>query len=206
MERRKARTRGRLVQAAQQFLSQSSWVDVSVAQLTEEAGVAVGSFYYHFDSKEELFDAAVLATLDQQASAVNAATGSLDDPAEKYAVGVRTTGRLSRTYPVLARVMVNSALRYVTTTHGLGALALRDLTEGKESGRFAIEDPELLFVATGGAVLALLSYLDANPDIDAGEAADDLARAMLRMCGLTQRQATLVVARPLPELLVQPVA
>jgi AcrR family transcriptional regulator len=200
MERRKARTRAALLTAAQQFLAQSTWVEVSVAHITEAAGVGVGSFYNHFDSKDELFDAAVRETLDQQASAVAAATQLLDDPAEKYAVGVRTTGRLSRTYPVLARVMVNSGLSYVTTTHGLGALALRDLTEGMESGRFAIDDPELLFVATGGAVLALLSHLDAHPDLDAGLAADELARAMLRMCGLTRRQAAGVVARPLPQL------
>jgi AcrR family transcriptional regulator len=202
MERRKARTRAALVGAAQTFLAQSTWVDVSVAHLTEAAGVAVGSFYYHFDSKEQLFDAAVRETLDQQASAVAAVTQALDDSAEKYAVGVRTTGRFSRTYPVLARVMVNSGLSYVTTTHGLGALALRDLTEGMESGRFAIEEPELLFVATGGAVLALLSHLDTHPDIDAGRAADELARAMLRMCGLTKRQADSVVGRPLPQLAV----
>jgi AcrR family transcriptional regulator len=202
MERRKARTRAALLRAAQQFLSQSTWVEVSVAHITEAAGVAVGSFYYHFDSKEELFDAAVRETLDQQALAVAAVTQSLDDSAEKYAVGVRTTGRLSRTYPVLARVMVNNGLSYVTTTHGLGALALRDLTEGMESGRFAIDDPELLFVATGGAVLALLSHLDSHPEIDAARAADELARAMLRMCGLTRRQAASVVARPLPQLIV----
>ena len=188
-----------MVTAAQQFLAHSARVEVSVQQITEAAGVGLGSFYYHFDSKDELFQAAITVTLDQHGAAVAAVTASLVDPAEKYAVGVRTTGRLGRALPRMARVLVNSGLTSLTASHGLGALALADLTEGMESGRFPIGDPDLMLAATGGAVLGLLNHLDTHPDVDAGQCADDLAVAMLRMCGLGDAQARAVVARPLPE-------
>jgi len=186
------------VAAAQQILAENTRVEVSVQQITEAAGVGLGSFYYHFTTKDELFEAAVLATLDQHAAAVESLTSALEDPAEKFAVGVRLTGRLGRAFPQLARVLIHSGVAYVRPEYGLAALALRDVSEGREAGRFDVDDPELVLSAIGGAVLGLLQHLDTHPDADAGRAADDLAVLLLRMLGLTTRQARSVVARPLP--------
>jgi len=56
--RRKARTRAALIRAAQSFLA-SGKPEVPILEITQAADVGLGSFYNHFDSKEELFRAAV---------------------------------------------------------------------------------------------------------------------------------------------------
>jgi AcrR family transcriptional regulator len=172
--------------------------EVSVQQITAASGVGLGSFCYHFGFEEELFEAAVLATLEEHAAAVAALTRGLADPAERFAAGVRLTGRLGRSRPVLSGVLVNSGLRYVTSSPGLGALALADLSRGRDAGGLTLTDPELMLAVTGGVVLGLLQHLDTHPEVESGDAADELARALLQMCGLGAREADAVVGLPLP--------
>ena len=57
-ERRKQRTRAALIQAARQFIAEGQ-LNVAVLQITQAADVGMGSFYNHFQTKEELFEAAV---------------------------------------------------------------------------------------------------------------------------------------------------
>ncbi|RYJ04976.1 MAG: TetR/AcrR family transcriptional regulator, partial [Actinomycetales bacterium] len=62
-DRRKARTRAALVGAAQELLAQGL-TNVSIQEVTESADVGLGSFYNHFASKDELFEAAVQDALE----------------------------------------------------------------------------------------------------------------------------------------------
>ncbi|MEM8995701.1 MAG: TetR/AcrR family transcriptional regulator [Acidobacteriota bacterium] len=59
----KEETRRRIVAAAARAFRRSGFEGVSVAGVMEEAGLTVGGFYRHFDSKEELFDAAVVEAM-----------------------------------------------------------------------------------------------------------------------------------------------
>ena len=63
LERRKQRTRAALIKAAQAFIAAGK-LNVPVLEITQAADVGMGSFYNHFESKEELFDAAVAEVLD----------------------------------------------------------------------------------------------------------------------------------------------
>jgi AcrR family transcriptional regulator len=48
-------TRERLLQAAQELIEEGGYAAASVAQVAERAGVASGTLYRHFESKEDLF-------------------------------------------------------------------------------------------------------------------------------------------------------
>ena len=63
LERCKQRTRAALIRAAQSFIAAGK-VNVPVLEITQTADVGMGSFYNHFESKEQLFDAAVANVLD----------------------------------------------------------------------------------------------------------------------------------------------
>ncbi len=52
---RGARTRARLVQAARALFERRGYVDTSVNDISVEAGVAYGTFYIYFSSKEDVF-------------------------------------------------------------------------------------------------------------------------------------------------------
>ena len=55
LDRRKARTRQALIDAAVRLIAEDREDRPSKAEITEEADIGFGSFYNHFDSKEQLF-------------------------------------------------------------------------------------------------------------------------------------------------------
>ena len=52
----KARTRVRLLEAASEVFAEKSFANTSIGSITKAAGVAHGTFYVHFDSKEAVLD------------------------------------------------------------------------------------------------------------------------------------------------------
>lgn len=199
LERRKARTRAALIRAAQNFIA-AGRPNVAILEITQVADVGMGSFYNHFDGKEQLFQAAVDEALDAHGAVLDAHTANLDDPAEVFAVSFRLTGRLHRRAPELSRVILSAGAPIVSSDHGLAPRALRDLESGIRSGRFTIRDAELALVAAGGAVLALGQLLHDRPDRDDAEATDQLAEDLLRMFGVPAGEAGEICRRPLPDL------
>src|ERR1700740_1753856 len=112
LERRKMRTRAALIRAAQSFMAAGK-VNVPVLEITQAADVGMGSFYNHFDSKEQLFQAAVNEVLDIHGALLDRLAESLQDPAEIFASSFRLTGRLFRRRPDLSRVLLNSGLALI---------------------------------------------------------------------------------------------
>lgn len=55
------RTRAALVAAARTVFERDGFLDARITDITKEAGVASGTFYTYFDSKEEIFQAVVEA-------------------------------------------------------------------------------------------------------------------------------------------------
>lgn len=57
--RRGRATREKLLQAAEAEFGERGFADASIASITQRAGVALGTFYVYFESKEEIFRALV---------------------------------------------------------------------------------------------------------------------------------------------------
>jgi len=55
----KAQTRERIVHAARRLFNRHGFEQVSIDRVMSEAGLTRGAFYHHFDSKDELYAAAV---------------------------------------------------------------------------------------------------------------------------------------------------
>ena len=195
---RPARTRAALIEAAQQILATSDRADASIAEITEIAGVAQGSFYNHFASKDELFDTAVVVTMENHADLIEQVTATLTDPLEVYVVGIRYTGRLAAQLPVMRALLVRTGLRLVTADFGLTPRAIRDLGAAREAGRVRVDDLGRTQAIVGGMVLGLFAYIEAHPDADAAAATDDVARSVLLLLGLESAEAEALVSRPLP--------
>ncbi len=53
--RKRARTRADLLNAARQVFARRGYHDTSIAEITENADVGVGTFYLHFRDKDEIF-------------------------------------------------------------------------------------------------------------------------------------------------------
>src|SRR5215212_10637460 len=105
LTRRKQRTRAALIKAAQGFIAAGK-LNVPVLEITQAADVGMGSFYNHFQSKEELFEAAVADVLDNHGALLDQLTGLIDDPAETFACSFRLTGRLFRRRPRESQILL----------------------------------------------------------------------------------------------------
>ncbi len=200
VDRRKARTRRALIDAARRILADGGSTDVSIQEITDAADVGFGSFYNHFETKAELFEAAVREVLEEYGAALDRACEDLTDSAEIYVVGVRMTARLAATQPAVAQVLVQVGMSYAWAEDGLAARALRDIQRGIDDGRFTIDDARLGLLSTAGCVLAFLQLALDRPGDLSDDDADTLAEMLLRMLGMTARSAAAVAHRPLPEL------
>jgi AcrR family transcriptional regulator len=199
LDRRKARTRAALIRAAQTLMAQGR-TNVPVLEITQAADVGMGSFYNHFESKEQLFEAAIEAVMDGYGQLLDDLTADIEDPAEVFACSFRLTGRLYRTEPELSRVLLNNVLRLLGTDSGLAPRARRDIQAGVEAGRFDVADVDLAVTVTAGCLLALGQLLHDQPDRDVDETTDTVTEDLLRMFGVPARQAHRICRLPLPEI------
>ncbi|MEV4233843.1 MULTISPECIES: TetR/AcrR family transcriptional regulator [unclassified Nocardia] len=199
LERRKARTRAALVGAAQSFLAAGK-PNVPILEITQAADVGMGSFYNHFESREDLFRAAIEEALDRHGSTLDMLTEGMDDPAHIFAQSFRLTGRLHRRSPTLSKVLLNHGLALVSSTKGLAPRARRDIEAAVRAGRFQVRDVELAMTIVAGASLCLGQLLHDKPERDDAAAADEVTEDLLRMFGIPADEAREICQRPLPPI------
>jgi AcrR family transcriptional regulator len=199
LARRKQRTRAALLSAAQSFIAAGK-LNVPVLEITQAADVGMGSFYNHFESKEELFDAALTEVLDAHGALLDELTKSLDDPAEAFACSFRLTGRLFRHRPQESKVLLAGGLALLTSDRGVAPRARRDVSLGIDAGRFHVEDLPLAMAMVGGALLGLGQLLQNEPDRDDAAAADTVTEHVLQLLGMPADEAHRICRKPLPDL------
>ncbi|MPY31167.1 TetR/AcrR family transcriptional regulator [Streptomyces adustus] len=199
-ERRRAETRQALVRAARQILAETGDTSASIQTIAERADVGFGSFYNHFESKTELFDAAVADALEEFGQAIDQRVEGIEDPAELVAAGFRLTARMADSHPELMRILRDRGLAHIHAQSGLSPRAFRDLGIGIATGRFTCTNPTIALSALGGTLLSLVGLRLARPDLDGDEAASDLAEMALRMLGVPADDAREVTRRALPDL------
>ena len=197
--RRKAQTRAALLRAAQSFLARGL-TNTPVLEITQAADVGIGSFYNHFESKDQLFEAAVEHVMDLLGAVLDELTTDVEDPAVAFATSFRLTGRFHRREPQLSKVILHNAFDLLGAQKGLTPRVRRDIEAGVESGRFTMTDVDVAVVCAVGAATFLGQLIHAEPDRDDAEATDQAAEALLRMLGVSANEARAICRSPLPEL------
>ena len=199
LERRKARTRGALISAAQSFIARGE-LHVPIAEITQAADVGMGSFYNHFESREQLFQAAVDGALELLGIYLDSLSDDEDDPAEAFTRSFRIAGRLFRQQPDLSRVLIHSGPELITSKHGLGPRASRDIEAGVLSGHFRVQDTQLALALAAGALLGMGQLLLEQPERSAVDAVDNMAHSVLLALGMSDADARELCSRTLPPL------
>lgn len=80
---RREKRRERIVTAAREAFSRKGYSDITVALITSEVGIAKGTFYLYFRSKEDLFLEVIRDAGIRLRCAVAEAVSGIDDPLEK---------------------------------------------------------------------------------------------------------------------------
>ena len=197
--RRKQKTRAALLAAAQTFIAAGK-LNVPVLEITQAADVGMGSFYNHFATKEELFDAALTEVLDMHGALLDALTASSEDPAETFARSFRLTGRLFGHRPQESRVLLSSGLSLLSSDRGVAPRARRDIATAVAAGRFHVDDISLAMAVVGGALLGLGQLLHDEPGRNVAEATDKVTESVLAVLGMPADEAHRICRLPLPDL------
>ena len=198
LDRRKARTRQALIDAAVRLIAEGRGDRASIAEITEEADIGFGSFYNHFDGKEQLFQTASQEVLERWGQLIDQARAGLTDPAELYAVGLRISGRLGWTHPGITGFLTGAGLDALDVPGGLAPRALRDICAGQAAGRFTVLDAEIALSAVAGGLLGLWRMCQRHPERVTEAVVDQLADAVLRLLGVPAGEAARLAALPLP--------
>jgi AcrR family transcriptional regulator len=197
MARRRASARERLIESARTLIARKGIDETTIADITDAADVAIGSFYNHFRSKEELVESLVATAIETHGTALDSLAASVSDPAELLSICIRHTVRMADHDPVWAWFAVRAGLYVRELELGLGARLMRDLQRGIDSGCFTPRDVRSALVVIGGATVAamqgrLIGVLD--------EPADHLiAEHVLRMLGVPAAEAERIANLPLGE-------
>src|SRR6185312_16407220 len=138
LDRRKARTRQALIDAAVRLIADGRGDRASIQEITEAADIGFGSFYNHFDSKDQLFQTAAEEVLERWGQMIDRAGAGITDPAELFAVDTRISGRLGWTHPDIAGFLTGAGLGALDIPTGLAPRALRDIRAGQAEGQFSV--------------------------------------------------------------------
>lgn len=200
VDRRRARTRAALVTAATRLIVDGQAATATIQQITDAADVGFGSFYNHFATKEELFEAATVAVLEQWGGLIDAATADIEDPAERFASAFRTSARLAWTHPALAEVLDRHGLDLLELEDGLAPRAMRDMADAVAAGRFVAPHLPLALSTVGGALLGFLRLRTSHPELVDVDDVERLTAQALRMLGVPTDEAERLCSLDLPVL------
>jgi AcrR family transcriptional regulator len=164
-----APTRERLLAAALELIEEGGYAAASVAQLAERAGVAAGTLYRHFDSKEQLFAEVFRSVCERELDAVRRADEAMPahaTHAERLEVLLATFARRALRRPRLAWALLAEPVDPLVDAQRLAYRArYRELTADAlraaiDAGELPEQDVQLTAAAlVGGCGEALVGPL-----------------------------------------------
>ena len=169
MEAATTTTRDRLLIAAQQLIEEDGYGGASVVAIAERAGVAAGTLYRHFPSKEELFVEVFRSVCAREERAMRAAAAQMPEgsaAAERLQTVLATFARRALSNPRLAWALIAEPVDPRVDAERLAyreryaALIGESLSTGIAAGELPEQNVELTAAAlVGGCGEALVGPL-----------------------------------------------
>ena len=157
--------RDEILDAAEERFTRRGYLATSVAELIADTGIAKGTFYHHFASKDEVMHAVIERQVDRLAAMARSLAEQPGRSAtERLGTLFTPAGRPERSAALAAELEapgneVMHAVALAVTTRRLVPIVARLIDEGNAAGEFDAVDP----VATAGVVLAAgAQLLDAD--------------------------------------------
>lgn len=102
------KTRDRLLQAAEIEFGEKGFHDAGISGITQRAGVALGTFYTHFESKEEIFGALVAYMSDRTRKWVGERVARAPDRLAAERLGLQAYIEFVRQHKGLYRIITEA--------------------------------------------------------------------------------------------------
>jgi len=199
---KRERTRRALLRAAVAVLNQHGAAGFAAQQVAAAAGMANGTFYNYFPTREALLEALAVWFVESFCRHIDASYAHVEDAAERMAIGGRRYVLLAADSPDWARLMLGLMDAGAPLMERIAPFALRDLRLGVKQKRFRVaSERAALDLIAGAGVAAMRSVLAGAPGKAHAVAA---ATMVLRGLGMDHGEAAAVARRPLPPLGAEP--
>ncbi|MGV0034255.1 MAG: TetR/AcrR family transcriptional regulator [Candidatus Azotimanducaceae bacterium WSBS_2022_MAG_OTU7] len=193
-------TRKALLEAAAGLVFEKGHDRISIEEITKHAGVATGTYYNYFDTKQDVFRAVAQDLQDELAAGLETTRSSIKDPAMKVAITLKY---------YFYQSLDNQKWLEFTRFTGLEELSLEqdiearieDIQQGVEAGRFKVDDVHF----TESLIRSMVRHVSsATYKGHMGRNAIDSAiRSILQMLGLPEVIAKAQTQIPLPPIAAQ---
>jgi AcrR family transcriptional regulator len=140
---RRARTRAQIIEFGTTLLSERPLEAITVDAVVEAAGVAKGTFYYHFESIEELAAAVGERLAESFDDLLAPARLELRDPIARISFALTQFLEKAIADPSWARLVIRSFQAPNQLGRSIRANLTADLTKAMAEGRLTLHDPEL---------------------------------------------------------------
>ena len=195
---KRARTRQALLEATLRVLARGGSGPVSIQEVTAEAGLANGTFYNYFRTREELLEATVVPLVQRLIGRLNAGATTIQDPAQRLALGVRAFIEHAVADPTWAAALLRIWGSTASLPRRAGAGVLSDLHAAQKKRRLRIPDPGAALDLIQGTVIASIrSVIEGRAGTERGPA---IAALLLRAFGMPAREADTLANADMPVL------
>jgi AcrR family transcriptional regulator len=199
--RKRERTRRQLLRAAIAVLHERGVAGFAVQHVAAAAGVANGTFYNYFATREALLEALAAWFVESYCRHIDASYAHVDDGAERMAIGGRRYVLFAGERPEWAGLMLGLMDGGAPLLERIAPFALRDLRRGVRQKRFRIaSERAAMDLIAGTALQAMRSVLAGAAGRSHAIAA---ATTVLRGLGMDYDEAAEVARRPLPPLSIE---
>ena len=203
---KRERTRRQLLHATVEVIASRGVAGTTIQEIARVAGMAPGTVYNHFSTREEIFEALALALFTTLNERVVQSCQHIEDGAQRMSIGMRRFLWLAEVSAPWALLMIQLAMAHPQAIELVKPYSLADLRRAKAQGRFDVVDEEAAIDMVFGTCIS------AQVRLAHGGAADSLAfliallQMVLRGLGMAAADAAEVMARPLPEFTTQAAA
>lgn len=192
------RTRAQLIDAATRVFAARGFEAAAIQEIAAVAGVANGTFYNYFPTKEAVLEAAAVHYGVSYCERIAASCRDVVDGAERMAIGGRRYMLLALEQPDMARFLLSVAMSSPVWDERIRPYIHADLLLGIKQKRFHVASRDAAMDLIGGtnfaAIRSLLAGTAGRSHIGA------TAASILRGLGMAPEEADAVARRPLPPL------
>ncbi|GAA2238621.1 TetR/AcrR family transcriptional regulator [Kitasatospora cystarginea] len=187
-----------LLAGAKQCLQGKGYARTTVRDIASAAGVSMAAIGYHFGSREELLNAALLQAIDEWGMEIGRAVAGAVDPAATPAEQYEATwAQIIRTFDTHRVLWVASVEAFVQAEHSPGLR--RQIAAGQAEGRRGVtagllgtpEDavPETATRTLGAVQMALLSgvMMQSLTDPDGAPSAAEILAGLRALVAVLER-------------------
>lgn len=161
--RKRERTRGEIVAAAERLVAARGLDALSIDEITEEADVAKGTFYTHFADKDALAAAIGKLIRVELEDKITATNEGVTDAAVRMVNGLSSLCAFAIAQPVRARALLRLIPGVVDPDTPINAGIRGDIVMGAKTKRFAVSSVSAATVATIGIAMSANMHLSGAP-------------------------------------------